>query len=132
MTETECRSSSDGSAISLTRDGSQRCTCAESKPAPSSHILAHRHRPHEDTSLPDHHALWKTTSSGLLFVIACLTNPCCTPLLVPFGLTLLAGTPLALWTTQYLGWIYGMLTVICVCSLVFAFRSLGQRPSRSS
>lgn len=56
-------------------------------------------------------------------VIACLASPCCAPLLVPLALTLIAGTPVALWLTSMLGWIYGALTLVCLLSLFFVFRS---------
>jgi hypothetical protein len=52
--------------------------------------------------------------SGILFVLACLTSPCCTPIVVPLIFSLIAGTPATLWLTQHGGWIYGVLTGICV------------------
>lgn len=61
------------------------------------------------------------------FIIACITSPCCTPLIVPVLLTLLAGTPVALWMSQNLGWVYGVLTVVSILSFVLALRWLGQR-----
>ncbi len=63
------------------------------------------------------------------FIIACFTSPCCTPLIVPLILALLAGSPIALWLTQNLGWVYGGLTVISIISFVLALRWLGQRKS---
>ena len=56
-------------------------------------------------------------------VIACLASPCCAPLLVPLVLTLIAGTPVAIWLTSMLGWIYGVLTLVCLLSIFFVFRS---------
>src|SRR6266545_187011 len=62
-----------------------------------------------------------------LFLVACFTSPCCTPLIVPLILALLAGTPVALWLPQNLGWVYGGLTSISIVSLVLALRWMGKR-----
>jgi hypothetical protein len=51
--------------------------------------------------------MWKKIRSGIMFVIACVASPCCTPLIVPLGLALLAGTPFAIWASAHLGWVYG-------------------------
>jgi hypothetical protein len=58
----------------------------------------------------------------VMFGIACLTSPCCTPLIVPVILSLLAGSPLALWLGANVGWVYGGLTLLSVMSLVMALR----------
>ena len=70
----------------------------------------------------------------VMFIIACFTSPCCTPLIVPLILALLAGSPIALWLTQNLGWVYGGLTVISIISFVLALRWWGKRnaPQRPS
>ncbi|MBZ0281558.1 MAG: hypothetical protein K8L97_12535 [Anaerolineae bacterium] len=69
----------------------------------------------------------------VMFVIACFTSPCCTPLIVPLVITLLAGTPAALWISQYFGWVYGGLTLISIVSFMLALRWMRQhataRPS---
>lgn len=39
--------------------------------------------------------MWKKIRSALAFGVACIASPCCTPLIVPLGLALLAGTPVA-------------------------------------
>lgn len=57
-----------------------------------------------------------------MFAVACIASPCCTPLIVPLGIALLAGTPVAAWLTAYLGWVYGGLTLLSVVSLVLGFR----------
>ena len=62
-----------------------------------------------------------------MFLVACFTSPCCTPLIVPLAITLLAGTPVALWMSQNLGWVYGVLTVISIISFVLALRRMGKR-----
>lgn len=66
-------------------------------------------------------SFWKKTRSGVMFVIACVASPCCTPLIVPVGIALLAGTPLAIWLSAHLGWIYGGLTLLSIGSLVLGF-----------
>jgi len=62
----------------------------------------------------------------VMFIVACFTSPCCTPLIVPLVLALLAGTPVALWLTQNVGWVYGGLTIISVISFVLALRWMGK------
>jgi hypothetical protein len=62
-----------------------------------------------------------------MFVIACVASPCCTPLIVPLGIALLAGTPLALWFSAHLGWVYGGLTIISAISLVLGLWWMGQK-----
>ena len=47
-----------------------------------------------------------------MFGIACVASPCCTPFVVPLLRVLLAGTPVAFWINQNLGWVYGGLTVV--------------------
>ncbi len=72
--------------------------------------------------------MWKKIRSGVMFGIACFTSPCCTPLIVPLGMALVAGTPVAAWLSAYLGWVYGGLTLVSLISFVIAFRWLMQRP----
>ena len=71
--------------------------------------------------------MWKKIRSGVLFGVACITSPCCTPLLVPLLIGLLAGTPAAAWITQNVGWVYGLLTLLSVISFVLALRWMGRR-----
>ena len=66
--------------------------------------------------------MWKKIRSGFMFVVACIASPCCTPLIVPLGLALLAGTPVAVWASANLGWVYGGLTLLSVVSLVLGLR----------
>ena len=66
--------------------------------------------------------MWKKIRSGLMFGVACITSPCCTPIIVPIVLALLAGTPVAVWLSAYVGWVYGGLTLLSVISLVLGFR----------
>lgn len=76
---------------------------------------------------------WKRTRSAGMFAVACITSPCCTPLIVPVVLGMLAGTPAAAWMGANLGWVFGGLTLISAGSLVLALRwmrsaSGSQRP----
>ena len=117
-------------------EGSSHCTCGESMLVPISLRLP---RPQDSDPASDPTATASTANepahtqrSGLLFVAACLTSPCCTPLFVPLGVALLAGTPLAFWLTPHLGWVYAALTIISVSSLILAVFSLRQRSGWSS
>ena len=71
--------------------------------------------------------MWKKIRSGLMFGVACITSPCCTPIIVPIAIALLAGTPVAVWLSAYVGWVYGGLTLLSVLSLVLGFRWMGQK-----
>jgi hypothetical protein len=71
--------------------------------------------------------MWEKARSGLMFVVACITSPCCTPLLVPLGLAVLAGTPAAVWLSANLGWLYGGLTLVSIASFVLGVRWLRQK-----
>src|SRR5690242_17563441 len=66
-------------------------------------------------------SLWHKIRVGVLFMIACIASPCCTPLIVPLGIALLAGTPVALWMSAHLGWVYGGLTLLSVLSFALGF-----------
>ena len=72
--------------------------------------------------------MWKKIRSGFMFVVACVASPCCTPIIVPIGIALLAGTPFAIWASANLGWVYGGLTLLSVVSLVLALRWMRQNP----
>ena len=68
---------------------------------------------------------------GLMFLVACFTSPCCTPLYVPLLLALLAGTPAAAWLAANQGWVYGGLTLVSLASLVVSVRwFMGKRERR--
>ncbi len=71
--------------------------------------------------------MWKKIRSGLMFGVACIASPCCTPLIVPIGLALLTGTPIAVWFSAHIGWVYGGLTLISITSFVLGLRWLGQQ-----
>ncbi len=63
-----------------------------------------------------------------MFGVAYVASPCCTPLIVPLVIALLAGTPLAAWLTAHLGWVYGGLTLLSVVSLGLGFHWMRNRP----
>lgn len=63
---------------------------------------------------------------SIAFMLACFASPCCTPLIIPLLIALLAGSPIALWMSQNLGWVYGGLTVISIVSFVLAWRWLNR------
>jgi hypothetical protein len=65
---------------------------------------------------------WQTIRSGAAFAVACITSPCCTPIIVPIAIALLAGTPIAGFLSLYIGWVYGALTLVSIVSLVLAIR----------
>ncbi|HSK87423.1 MAG TPA: hypothetical protein VK880_03660 [Anaerolineales bacterium] len=71
--------------------------------------------------------MWRKIRSGVMFGIACVASPCCTPLIVPLGLALLAGTPIAVWLSANLGWVYGGSTLLSIISLVLGFRWIGKK-----
>jgi membrane protein implicated in regulation of membrane protease activity len=71
--------------------------------------------------------MWRKVRAALMFGIACITSPCCTPLIVPLILALLAGSPAAVWLGQNVGWVYGGLTLISVVSLVLGLRWMNRR-----
>ena len=69
---------------------------------------------------------WQKIRGGVMFAVVCITSPCCTPLLVPIFLAVIAGTPLAAWLGQNLGWVYGGLTLVSAVSLVVGLRWLNK------
>lgn len=75
---------------------------------------------------------WRKIRAGLLLGVGCLTSPCCSPLIVPAVLALLAGTPLAVFLAQYIGWVYAALTLVSLLSLFFGVRALWAKQSAQS
>lgn len=67
--------------------------------------------------------------AGVLLGLGCITSPCCTPLIVPLALTLIAGTPFAAWLSANLGLVYGGLTLISMASLVLGLHLLRRKSS---
>ena len=71
--------------------------------------------------------MWKKIRSGVMFGIACIASPCCTPIIIPIAIALLAGTPVAVWMSANLGWVYGGLTLLSILSLVLGVRWMSQK-----
>ena len=77
-------------------------------------------------------SLWQKVRGGVMFGVACIASPCCTPLMVPVILSLLAGTPIAVLLGQNLGWVYGGLTLLSGVSFVLGWRWMGKNSSRKT
>jgi hypothetical protein len=73
---------------------------------------------------------WDSIRSGVMFVVACIASPCCTPLIVPLVLGLLGSTPIAVWMGHNLGLIYGALTLLSAISFVLALRWMKTDPRK--
>ncbi len=65
--------------------------------------------------------IWQKIRSGVMFVVAFVSCPCHLPITMPFILALLAGTPAALWLSQHVGWVYGILAGVFLLSLALGF-----------
>lgn len=85
--------------------------------------------PMSEIELTEKRPPWRKIRGGVLLGVGCVTSPCCTPLVVPAALALLAGTPLAAFLAQYIGWVYAVLTLVSLLTLFFGVRSLWQKPS---
>jgi membrane protein implicated in regulation of membrane protease activity len=77
---------------------------------------------HLQACLDDGKTIWGKIRGFVMFTIACIASPCCTPLIVPIVIALLAGSPVAIWMSQNLGLVYGGLTLISILSFVLGFR----------
>jgi len=101
-----------------------QCSCSSdaknNEPITATYSSISRNKDEEKT-------MWQKIRSGVLFGIACITSPCCTPLFVPLGLALLAGTPMAVWLAANIGLVYGGLTLISIASFVLAYRWMSQK-----
>jgi hypothetical protein len=65
--------------------------------------------------------------TALLLGVACLTSPCCVPLIAPIIVGLLTGTPLAIWFASHMAWLYGGLTLVSAVSFLLAWRYANQK-----
>lgn len=79
----------------------------------------------------ENRSTWQKIRGGVMLTIACIASPCCSVLLVPIVLTLLAGTPVAVWVSHNLGLVYGGLTLLSILSFVLAFRWLTKSSRRT-
>ena len=143
-----CTSDNDRNACSLPTNGQlPSCNCASQANKVKSAVLleqafsieetrsviqrnqASLKLAHDPPAHRDKGRFQRNMRGGVMLGIACLTSPCCTPLLVPAVLGLLAGTPAALWLTLYIGWVYGGLTLLSFMSLVLGLRWVWQKLS---
>lgn len=131
------------SCYGTTEDGAQFCAVPQDGQPTScgcSSIINQTALPENNTKLLEHVHVQpqsKLTASrnsrmqeirgGLMFVIACITSPCCTPLIVPVVLALLAGTPAAIWMSANLGLVFGALTLVSIVSFVMGLRWMNKR-----
>lgn len=81
---------------------------------------------------PSKEGRWQKIRGALMLIVACIFSPCFAPLLVPIVLSLLAGTSVALWMGQNLGWVYGGLTLICFISFAVGWRWMRQSQQASA
>lgn len=125
ITQGCCSTTDEGAAICLVPSTGQSssCGCRQDEPATLSEYNLEQSRP----ILQKNTSNWQKLRSGAMFAVACITSPCCTPLIVPLALALLAGTPAAVWLSAHLGWVYGGLTVVSVISLILGVRWLKQK-----
>lgn len=125
MSETTCGTTTDGHPI-----------CARPAPGAASACGCNSNVSLAQPAQKKSESAWAKIRGGVMFGVACVTSPCCTPLIVPVALVLLAGTPIAVWLSANLGWVYGGLTLVSAISLVLAVRwwgkhSPGKRPTQN-
>ena len=63
---------------------------------------------------------WQKVRGGVAVTISILTCPCHLPVTVPLMLALLAGTPIAAWLIQHVGWVYGVMAGVFILSFGLA------------
>ena len=125
-----CQTTEDGNAICVLPADGQTSACACASEKEETPILLEP--PVLPVSLPSTPSLWQKVRSGFMFGVACVASPCCTPLIVPLGIALLAGTPVAAWLTAHLGWVYGGVTLLSVVSLGLGFHWMRPQPRHKS
>lgn len=118
----------------ITEDGNAvcapgACSCSSEAKSNQSIILS---VPAITENKNQENSMWKKIRSGFMFVIACIASPCCTPIIVPIGIALLAGTPVAIWASANIGWVYGGLTLLSIVSFVLGFRWINQKAQAKS
>lgn len=128
-----CGTTADGSPACAAPHAGQAasCACPQRDQSLQSEESGGEQSVFMETTLPKQQGLsrlWFKLRGGAMFVIACIISPCCTPLYVPLALALLGGTPVAIWLTSNIGWVYGGLTLLSIVSLVLGFRWLGKKP----
>lgn len=133
-----CSTTEDGNAVCILPQAVESASCGCSSSADSScgcntsatiqinaiQAVASQEQPKLTfaSRLAECVSFWRRFRASIMFVVACIASPCCTPVIVPVILALLAGTPAALWMTQNLGVVFGGLTLLSAVSFVLAFR----------
>ncbi len=132
MSEASCHTE-EGSACALPDGQASACGCAPETKQETSALVTPSTQTEKSTrkssalqTAPVHllkqpPTLWQKIRGGVMFGVACIASPCCTPLIVPLVIALLAGTPVAAWLTTNLGWVYGGLTLLSALSLGLGF-----------
>lgn len=117
---------------STTEDGSAVCVVPQTIAFETIQVVTPPAQPRSmlTSRLAECLSLWQRFRAGVMFVVACVASPCCTPVIVPVVLALLAGTPAALWMSQNLGVVFGGLTLLSAVSFVLAFRWMRSNSSR--
>src|SRR5258708_6037083 len=109
-----CASDNTSNSCSVPTHGQQRSDCASQADPAKSAVLLEKPFSIEETRLviqqsmtplkvahmstanTGRNLLPRNIRGGVMLGIACITSPCCTPLIVPIVLGLLGGTPVAL------------------------------------
>lgn len=69
---------------------------------------------------------WNHIRSGMMGALAVISCPCHLPLVLPIVLSILAGTPISIWITQHVGWVYGGMAIVFLVSLLLTLRWMGK------
>lgn len=122
-----CSTTEDGNTVCIVPQGGQATSCG------CSSSLSDEQKTQSSISIPIEQPISSSSESmgqklrtGFMIGVACITSPCCTPLIVPLVIALLAGTPIAWWISQNLGLVYGGLTLISIMSAVIVFRRVSK------
>lgn len=114
----------DGNAVCAPSASGEPCGCSSQAQIP---VVQKKHLANNQQDM----SLWRKIRSGVMFGIACVASPCCTPIIVPVAIALLSGTPAAIWLFANIGWVYGGLTLLSIISLVLGFRWMRQKSNHS-
>lgn len=122
-----CSTTEEGNTVCIVPQGGQASSCSCNSSVPE------EQKTKSSISIPIEHSHSTSSESigqklrtGFMVGVACLTSPCCTPLIVPLVIALFAGTPIAWWISQNLGLVYGGLTLISIISAVLVFRRVSK------
>ncbi len=126
-----CSTTEDGNAVCIVPQNSESASATtihldtiKTIPLQPKYVLSYQ--------IDEDKSLWRKIRGGVMFAVACIASPCCTPLIVPIVLSVLAGTPIAILLGQNLGWVYGGLTLLSGVSFVLGWRWMGKNNSRKT